>query len=186
MPEESLLLQLWVQKPDVVKLEVLNQWQNSRVSMVRQLMRLCFQDFPLSRSWDFLFILKVSFKVLRCCSLRESSAGWCHQGVSHWIQQPLLWRLICCFSLAGRMLKVFFLWCSWATGVMNSLVTKEQKHVQEELLEACNRLFSKRKTGLIPCLFLVLFIFFLRGERFIQSDCGADKVSCKIWLGKHN
>lgn len=78
------------------------------------------------------------------------------------------------------MLKGFFFWRSWATEVIGSLVTKEQKCLQEKLLEAGNRLFSERKVVLIPCL------FFLKGKGFVQSDPTADGVSCKIWLGEHN
>lgn len=54
------------------------------------------------------------------------------------------------------------------------LVTKEQKCLQEKLLEAGNRLFSERKAVLIHCL------FFLKSEGLVQSDPTADKVSCKI------
>lgn len=41
-------------------LEVLNQQQNRGVSMVRQLVKHCFQVLPLSKSRNFLFSLKVS------------------------------------------------------------------------------------------------------------------------------
>jgi len=78
------------------------------------------------------------------------------------------------------MLKGFFFWCSCSTEVISSLVTKEQKHLQEELLEAGSRLFSERKAVLI------LFVFFLRGERLVQSDPAAGEASCKMWLGKHH
>lgn len=75
------------------------------------------------------------------------------------------------------MLKDFFFWRSWASEIIGSLVTKEQKHLQEKLLEAG---FPLKDKLFWSCL------FFLKGEEFVQSDPATDEMFCKIWVGKHN
>lgn len=75
-------------------------------SVGRHLVEHSFQDLPLSKSWYFLFFLKVLFSVLSCCSLREE-LSWQMSPGTFLLNPvaPFLWEPLCCFSVAWRMLK---------------------------------------------------------------------------------